>query len=115
MTTGGRRPPRKGPGPNKRGAAPRQRGKPKEQQKRRRNFPSVQITVACDDGDVERLASRARVVELASTAAAPLTERTLRSLVDRTPDGFQVHVRAHRLLTQHATPLDALWVDVRDK
>lgn len=75
----------------------------------------MQITVACDDGDLDQLATKYRVLELESTAGAPLTERTLRNLVDKTPDGFQVHVRAHRLLTQQSTPLDAIWVDVRDK
>jgi uncharacterized protein YecE (DUF72 family) len=75
----------------------------------------VQITVAADDRDLERLTSRYRVVELTASAAGPLTERTLGLLVDRTPDGFRVDVRAHRLLTQHPTPMESIWADVRDR
>ena len=81
----------------------------------RRKFPKVQFTVACEERDLERLTSRYRVLEYASTAAGPLTERAARNLVERTPDGFVVDVRAHRLLTQHSSPADALWPEVRDK
>jgi uncharacterized protein YecE (DUF72 family) len=55
------------------------------------------------------------VLELASSAAGPLTERTLGFLVDRTPDAFRVDVRAHRLLTQQPAPMESVWPDVRDK
>lgn len=82
---------------------------------KRRRFPSVQVTVAADDRDLDRLTSRYRVLELTSSAAGPLTERTLGLLVDRTPDGFRVDVRAHRLLTQQPAPAESLWADVRDK
>ncbi|GMU77500.1 MAG: hypothetical protein AMXMBFR46_03000 [Acidimicrobiia bacterium] len=75
----------------------------------------MQFTVATDDRDLERLASRYRAIELASSAAGPLTERTLGLLVDRTTDGFRVDVRAHRLLTQHPAPIESLWPDVRDR
>ena len=81
----------------------------------RRKFPTIQITVACDDRDLDRLTSRYRVLELTSSAAGPLTERTLGGLVDRTPDGFRIDVRAHRLLTQQPAPMESLWADVRDK
>jgi uncharacterized protein YecE (DUF72 family) len=102
----------------RRGRRPRGRGRPNESKRpesKRRRFPSVQITVACDESDLERLTGRYRVVELASSAAGPLAERTVGMLVDRTPDGFRVDVRAHRLLTQQSTPADALWPDVRDR
>ena len=75
----------------------------------------MQITTTVEDRDLDRLVTRYRVVELASTAAGPLTERTLRFLVDRTPDGFKVDVRAHRVLTQHPAPSDSLWPEVRDR
>jgi uncharacterized protein YecE (DUF72 family) len=71
--------------------------------------------VACEDRDLERLTGRHRVLELASSAAGPLTERTLGFLVDRTPDAFRVDVRAHRLLTQQPAPMETVWPDVRDK
>ena len=85
MTTGGGRPPRKGSGPNRRGGGPKQRGgnpspRGAPTKQKRRHFPSVQITVACDDGDLDRLTTKYRVLELESTAGAPLTERTLRNL-----------------------------------
>ena len=82
---------------------------------KRRRFPSIQITVAGEDHELEKLTTRYRVVELTSSAAGPLTERTLGMLVDRTPDGFRVDVRAHRLLTQQPAPMETIWPDVRDK
>jgi len=75
----------------------------------------VAFTVSCDEGDLERETERRRVVELAASAAGPLSERTLRHLVERTPEGFVVDVRAHRILTQHPTPMESLWPEVRDK
>ncbi len=81
----------------------------------RRRFPSIQITVAVDDRDLAAAIARHRVIELTGTAAAPLTERVLGDLVDRTPDGFRVDVRAHRLLTQQPAPMEAVWPDVRDR
>jgi uncharacterized protein YecE (DUF72 family) len=116
---GGRsgRPPRDGGAGRRDGGAGRRDGGAgrRDGDARRRRFPSVQITVAADDRDLERLTARHRVVELSSSAAGPLTERTLGFLVDRTPDGFRVDVRAHRLLTQHPAPIESLWADVRDK
>jgi len=82
---------------------------------KRRRFPSIQITVACDDRDLAQQTSRHRVVELASSAAGPLTERVLGEIVDRTPDGFRIDLRAHRLLTQQPAPMETVWPDVRDK
>ncbi len=81
----------------------------------RRRFPSIQITVAVEDRDLTGAIARHRVIELAGTAAAPLTERVLGDLVDRTPDGFLVDVRAHRLLTQQPAPMETVWPDVRDR
>lgn len=101
---------------SERGASARARGPERRGGgAKRRRFPSVQVTVAADERDLERLTTRYRVVELDSTATAPLTERTVGMLVDRTPEGFRVDVRAHRVLTQHPTPPESLWVDVRDR
>ena len=109
-------PPRGKPGGGKPGAT---RGGPRRDRGEtgppRRKFPSIQITVACDDRDLDRLTPRYRVLELTSSASGPLTERTLGGLVDRTPDGFRIDVRAHRLLTQQPAPMESLWADVRDK
>lgn len=71
--------------------------------------------MACEDRDLARLTSRYRVLELTSSAAGPLTERVLGELVDRTPEGFRIDVRAHRLLTQQPAPMDMVWPDVRDR
>ena len=71
--------------------------------------------MACDDRDLGQQATRHRVVELASSAAGPLTERVLGEIVDRTPDGFRIDLRAHRLLTQQPAPMETVWPDVRDK
>jgi uncharacterized protein YecE (DUF72 family) len=111
-------PPRKrsSGGRGNRGRPPRDRGSGRgSQPSNRRKFPKVQITVACEEKDLERLTTRYRVLEYESTAAGPLTERAARNLVERTPDGFVVDVRAHRLLTQHSSPADALWPEVRDR
>lgn len=113
--------PRRAGGDGRRGS--RRRGRPGGSSRgrggagggKRRRFPSVQITVACEDRDLARLTSRYRVLELASSAAGPLTERVLGELVDRTPDGFRVDVRAHRLLTHQPAPMDMIWPDVRDR
>ena len=112
--------PNRGSGPSRggqggQGGAGSSRGRGEHGGEKRRRFPSIQITVACDDRDLERLITRYRVLELTTSAAGPLTERTLGLLVDRTPDGFRVDVRAHRLLTQQPAPMEALWADVRDK
>lgn len=82
---------------------------------KRRSLPGVSFTVACDEDDLVRETERRRVVELAASAAGPLSERTLRHLVERTPEGFVVDVRAHRILTQHPAPMESLWPEVRDR
>lgn len=107
---GGRRGPGGGGQPGAKGGGP---GKAAGGSRRR--FPSIQITVAGDDRDLAALTARYRVVELASSAAGPLTERVLGDLVDRTPDGFRVDVRAHRLLTHQPAPMESVWPDVRDR
>jgi uncharacterized protein YecE (DUF72 family) len=43
-----------------------------------------------------------------------LTERVVGPWVDRTPEGFVIDVRAHRLFTQHPVPVESLWPEVRD-
>jgi len=111
---GRRRPEKRGRGAPGRGGRTSSRGRGGPPSNRRK-FPKVQITVACEERDLERLTSRYRVLEYEGTAAGPLTERAARNLVERTPDGFVVDIRAHRLLTQHSSPADALWPDVRDK
>ena len=63
--------------------------------------------------DVAARAAQLRVLE-ADAGLEPLTDRLVAPWVDRTPEGFVVDVRAHRLLTHHAAPVDSLWVEVRD-
>ena len=69
------------------------------------------MSVAPDD--VAPRASQLRVLE-ADAGLEPLTDRVVAPWVDRTPEGFVVDVRAHRLLTHHPAPVDSLWVEVRD-
>jgi uncharacterized protein YecE (DUF72 family) len=50
----------------------------------------------------------------ADAGLEPLTERVVGPWVDRTPEGFVVDVRAHRVFTQHPVTIDSLWPEVRD-
>lgn len=55
------------------------------------------------------------IVEVDSTYYAPPSERVAGLWVDRTPAHFTFDVKAFRLLTQHPTPLTALWKDLRSE
>jgi uncharacterized protein YecE (DUF72 family) len=63
--------------------------------------------------DVAPRASQLRVLE-ADAGLVALNDRVVAPWVDRTPEGFVIDVRAHRLFTQHAVPIDSLWAEVRD-
>jgi uncharacterized protein YecE (DUF72 family) len=75
--------------------------------------PALRIGVTVAPGDVPRYASQFRVLE-ADAGTEVLTDRVVGPWVDRTPDGFLVDVRAHRLLTHHPAAPDTIWADVRD-
>jgi uncharacterized protein YecE (DUF72 family) len=72
----------------------------------------IGISVASSP-DLEGQADHFRVLEV-DTGTGPLSERVVGSWVDRTPEGFVVDVRAHRLLTHHPVPPESLWPEVRD-
>lgn len=74
---------------------------------------AIRIGVAVDPDEVVGRAEQFRVLEV-DAGLEFLTERTVGPWVDRTPDGFVVDVRAHRLLTQHPAPAESLPPDVRD-
>ena len=80
---------------------------------RKRVPPAIRIGVSVAPDDVAARASQLRVLE-ADAGLEPLTDRVVAPWVDRTPEGFVVDVRAHRLLTHHPAPVDSLWVEVRD-
>lgn len=98
--------PRRSPGPND-GRASEQRGK------RRRVPPAIRIGVDVGPDDVVARSAQFRVVEV-DAGLEILTERVVGPWVDRTPEGFVIDVRAHRLFTQHPVPVETLWPEVRD-
>jgi len=66
----------------------------------------------------ERLGFYARrfpIVEVDSTYYAPPSESTAGLWVERTPEHFTFDVKAFRLMTQHPTPPQALWKDLRSE
>ena len=63
--------------------------------------------------DVAGRAAQFRVLE-ADAGLTMLNDRIVAPWVDRTPEGFVVDVRAHRLFTQHPAPIDSLGAEVRD-
>jgi uncharacterized protein YecE (DUF72 family) len=68
-------------------------------------------------GAEERLryyAARYPITEVDSAFYYPPTERTTALWAERTPPGFMFDVKSFRLLTQHPTPPDALWPDLRE-
>jgi uncharacterized protein YecE (DUF72 family) len=112
-------PPRdQSPRPSPGGRRPRARG-PKtgdgarKESPRRRVPPAIRIGVQVAPDDVAARATQLRVLE-ADAGLEPLTDRVVGPWVDRTPDGFVVDVRAHRLLTHHPAPIESLWPEVRD-
>jgi uncharacterized protein YecE (DUF72 family) len=58
-------------------------------------------------------AARYPITEVDSSFYHPPAERTTALWAERTPPGFVFDVKAFRLLTQHPTPPDALWPDLR--
>jgi uncharacterized protein YecE (DUF72 family) len=47
-------------------------------------------------------------------SSEPLTERIVSPWWDDTPENAVIDVRAHRLLTHHAAPIESIWPEVRD-
>jgi uncharacterized protein YecE (DUF72 family) len=81
--------------------------------KRRRVPPAIRIGVQVAPDDVANRSTQLRVLE-ADAGMEVLTDRVVAPWVDRTAEGFVVDVRAHRLFTQHAVPIESLWAEVRD-
>jgi uncharacterized protein YecE (DUF72 family) len=107
------RPPRRGnnrQGANRQGGSGQRQGRPAN---RKRVSPALRIGITVAPADVPRFASQFRVLE-ADAGAEILTDRVVGPWVDRTPDGFVVDVRAHRLLTHHPAAPETIWPDVRD-
>jgi uncharacterized protein YecE (DUF72 family) len=59
-------------------------------------------------------ATRYPITEVDSTFYHPPTEQVSSLWAQRTPPGFLFDVKAFRLLTEHPTPPDALWRDLRE-
>jgi uncharacterized protein YecE (DUF72 family) len=98
----------------RKGRAPAARGRREGTNgERRRVSPLLRVGITVAPADVPRHASQFRVLE-ADAGAEILTDRTVGPWVDRTPDGFVVNVRAHRLLTHHPAAPETVWADVRD-
>jgi uncharacterized protein YecE (DUF72 family) len=74
---------------------------------------ALRIGVSVEPSDVADRARQFRVLE-ADAGLEQLTDRVVGPWVDRTPEGFTVDVRVHRLLTHHPVPLDAVSAEVRD-
>ena len=60
-------------------------------------------------------AERFRYVELNSSFYAVPDRTTVHKWVDETPDDFVFDVKAHRLLSRHAAPVESLPPDLRDR
>jgi uncharacterized protein YecE (DUF72 family) len=60
-------------------------------------------------------AERFRTVELNSSFYAVPDRNTVHRWAEVTPDGFTFDVKAHRVLSRHAAPLDSLPPDLRDR
>ena len=75
--------------------------------------PRIQIGTVVAPGDVVERAQHSRVMEI-DASSEPLTERIVGPWVDRTPENVVLDVRAHRLLTHHAAPIESIAPEVRD-
>jgi uncharacterized protein YecE (DUF72 family) len=75
--------------------------------------PRIQIGTVVAPTDVVERAQHSRLLEV-DASSEPLTERLVGPWVDRTPENVVLDVRAHRLLTHHAAPIESIWPDVRD-
>lgn len=80
---------------------------------RRRVSPLIRVGITVPPAEVVPLAAQFRVLEV-DAGTEILTDRVVGPWVDRTPEGFVLDVRAHRLLTHHAAPQESVWPDVRD-
>jgi uncharacterized protein YecE (DUF72 family) len=100
-------------GRHRRPPGPRDRRTAEPGAKRRRVPPAIRIGVDVAADDVVERSSQFRVLEV-DAGLEILTDRVVGPWVDRTPEGFVVDVRAHRLFTHHPVPLDSLWPEVRD-
>jgi len=104
------------PAPSERGRGRTGAGKGKgehDRGNRRRVPPALRIGVSVEPDDVAERARQFRLLE-ADAGLELLTDRVVGPWVDRTPEGFTVDVRVHRLLTQHPVPIDAVSAEVRD-
>jgi uncharacterized protein YecE (DUF72 family) len=115
-----RREPRKQPGdgagrggPRSQGAARGRRTSRGDRSTRKRVPPGIRIGVAVEPPEVADRAAQFRVLEV-DAGLEVITDRLVAPWVDRTPAGFTVDVRAHRLLTHHAAPIESIGPDVRD-
>ena len=75
--------------------------------------PRIQIGTVVAPADVVERAQHSRLLEV-DASSEPLTERLVGPWVDRTPENVVLDVRAHRLLTHHAAPIESIWPEVRD-
>ncbi|HEX5586576.1 MAG TPA: DUF72 domain-containing protein [Acidimicrobiia bacterium] len=110
-----RRAPSKGSktGGGAKGARGRRGGGRDDRTKRKRVAPQLRIGIAVEPAEVGDRSSQFRVLE-ADAGLEVLTDRMVAPWVDRTPDGFSLDVRAHRLLTHHPAPMESIPPDVRD-
>lgn len=75
--------------------------------------PRIQIGTVVAPADVVERAQHSRLLEV-DASSEPLTERLVGPWVDRTPENVVLDMRAHRLLTHHAAPIESIWPEVRD-
>jgi uncharacterized protein YecE (DUF72 family) len=80
---------------------------------RKRVNPKIQVGTVVTPGEVVERAQHSRVMEI-DASSEPLTERLVGPWVDRTPENAVFDIRAHRLLTHHAAPIEMIAPEVRD-
>ena len=80
---------------------------------RKKVNPKIQIGAVVAPADVVERAQHSRVMEI-DASSEPLTERLVAPWVDRTPENVVFDIRAHRLLTHHAAPIESISPEVRD-
>jgi uncharacterized protein YecE (DUF72 family) len=80
---------------------------------RKKVNPRIQIGTVVLPADVLERMKHSRIVEV-DASSEPLTERIAGPWLERTPENAVIDVRAHRLLTHHAAPIESLWPEVRD-
>ena len=80
---------------------------------RKKVNPKIQIGAVVALDDVLERAQHSRVMEI-DASREPLSERLVGPWVDRTPENVVFDIRAHRLLTHHAAPIESIAPEVRD-